>query len=114
MFRAHEARGPGNCSDSDTATQRNNIISCNFERDSERKKQTVLCEQQNYTVADSRLLVQECLPFSSIEKNILTTRDNLFTLSFAQIPVSRANGLKVATPLFNVVDEDAQAVSQMC
>ena len=62
----------------------------------------------------ARLLVLECLTFSSIEKNILTTRDNLFTLSLAQIPVSRANGLKVATPLFNVVDEDAQAVSQMC
>ena len=66
------------------------------------------------SVADSRLLVLECLTFSSIEKNILTTRDNLFTLSFAQIPVSRANGLKVATPLFNVADEDAQSVSQMC
>lgn len=65
------------------------------------------------SVADSRLLVLECLTFSSIEKNILT-RDNLFTLSFAQIPVSRANGLKVATPLLNVADEHAQALSQMC
>lgn len=49
--------------------------------------------------ADGRLLVLEWLTFSSIENNILTTRDNLFTFSFAQIPVSRANGLK-ATPLF--------------
>ena len=93
----------------------NNIISCNFDRDSERKKQPVLSANSKIkSVADNRLLVLECLTFSSIEKNILTTRDNLFTLSFAQIPVSRANGLKVATPLLNVADEHAQAVSQMC
>ena len=108
MFRAHEARGPGNCSDSDTATRRNNVTSCNFDRDSERKNQNIK------SVADSRLLVLEWLTHSSSEKNILTTHDNLFTLTFGQIPVNPGLSSMVATPMLNVADEDAQAVSQMC
>ena len=114
MFKAHEASGPGNCSDSDTATPGTTLFHAILIEIQKGKSKLFSANSKIKSVADSRLLVLECLTFSSIEKNILTTRDNLFTLNFAQIPVSRANGLKVATPLFNVADEDAQAVSQMC